>query len=169
MRSQPELSFSCVSADGIDRFREHVRNAAAAERRSIDRSAENLPTEVQEFLADELSELDSISRLADQLAIVALYRVVEITTGRMLAHKFGGPQFARKASNIDALRTLLRNQLGMNIESVPHYRAINELRLLNNSIKRAGRVTKSLADQYGRWKEGEELAGLDDAYERLGI
>jgi hypothetical protein len=152
--------------DDIDRFLEHVRSAAAARRLSIERRAKNLPIEMQEFLADELSTLDSISRLAGQLAIVALYRVVEISTGRMLGHAFG-PQFARKASRLDTLSALLKDKLGIDIESVPHYRAVNELRLLNNSIKHAGHVTKSLADQFGRWKEGDELTALDDAYERL--
>jgi hypothetical protein len=146
--------------------RKMLKMSQTVEQHSIDKRAENLPVELQEFLADELSKLDSVSRLGDQLAIVALYRVVEINTGRMLGHAFG-PQFAKKASRIDAQRVLLKDKLGINIESVPHYRAIDELRLLNNSIKHAGRVTKSLADQFGRWKEGQELTGLDEAYGRL--
>jgi len=41
-------------------------------------------------------------------------------------------------------------QQGINIESIPHYRAVNELRLLNNAIKHAGRATPELANEYPR-------------------
>jgi hypothetical protein len=148
----------------IDHFRAHVRDAAAAQRRSIQRRADKLPTEVQEFLADDLNELDAILGLADQLAIVALHRVVEMNTGRILAHKFGTA--TRTASYSGRLRKFLA-QHGINIELIPHYRAINELRLLNNAIKHAGYVTAELAHEYPRWKQDGELIGLDAAYIRL--
>jgi hypothetical protein len=158
--------FAEHEVDTIDRFRAHVRDAAAAQRRSIERRADGLPAEVQEFLADELNELDVILDLADQLAIVALYRVVEINTGRILAHKFG-TAVRRNASNIRTLRTFLMRQQGINIARIPHYRAMNELRLLNNAIKHAGRVTAELSNEYPRWRQGQELAQLGAAYERL--
>src|SRR5258708_38385780 len=88
---------------------------AGCKGRSIERRADDLPAEVQEFLADDLHELDAISDLADQLAIVALYRAVEINTGRIMAHKFG-PAALRNASSIRALRTFLMQQQGINIE-----------------------------------------------------
>jgi hypothetical protein len=73
--------FAETEVEAIDRFRAHVRDAAAAQRRSIERRANDLPSEVQEFLADDMHELDAISDLTDQLAVVALYRVVEIQYG----------------------------------------------------------------------------------------
>jgi hypothetical protein len=148
----------------IDSFRAHVSHAAAAQQRSIQRRSDKLPTEVQEFLADELQELDAILGLADQLAIVALHRVVEINAGRILAHKFG--TVTRLASYSGRLRRCLANH-GIKIELIPHYRASNELRLLNNAIKHAGYVTAELADEYPRWKPDSELVGLDAAYIRL--
>jgi hypothetical protein len=160
--------FAENEVDTIDRFRVHVRGAAAAQRHSIERRADDLPAEVQEFLADDLNELDAISDLADQLAIVALYRVVEINTGRILAHKFGAAA-RRNASYIKALRAFLMQQQGINIERIPHYRAVNELRLLNNVIKHAGHVTAELGNEYPRWKQDKELAGLGAAYERLKV
>jgi hypothetical protein len=155
-----------MEAEAIDHFRAHVRDAAAVQRRSIKRRAEDLPAEVQEFLADDLHELDAISDLADQLAIVALYRVVEINTGRILAHQFG-PAARRNASPIERLRRFLTQQQGIDIMRIPHYRAVNELRLLNNAIKHAAHVTAQLANEYPRWNEGQDLAGLGTAYERL--
>ena len=141
--------------------------AAASERHAIERRGEDLPEEVQEFLADDLYLLESISNLADELSIVALYRVVEINTRRILAHKFG-PKAARKASYIRQLQELLK-QNGILLERIPHYRAMNELRLLNNAVKHAGYGSPELAEQYSRWRrfKHKELVGLDDAYERL--
>ncbi len=150
----------------IDLFRDHVHSAAASERRSIDSRAETWPEEAQEFLADEVDMLKSIAGLADQLAIVALYRVVELKTGRILRHRLGAA-VAGKTFSIDRVGDLLNKQLGIKIESVPHYRAIDELRLLNNCIKHEGRVSKQLADRYSRWKQGAELSDLGAAYERL--
>jgi hypothetical protein len=157
--------FAENEVETIDHFRTHVHAAAAAQRHSIRQHANDLPDEVQEFLADDLYELDAISDLADQLAIVALHRVVENNTGRILAHKFGAAA-GRNASYIGRLHAFLTRH-GIDIGFVPHYRAVNELRLLNNAIKHAGHVTAELANEYPRWKQGRELAGLGTAYERL--
>jgi hypothetical protein len=58
-------------------------------------------------------------------------------------------------------------QQGVDIERIPHYRAANELRLLNNAIKHAGHVTAELANEYPRWRQRQQLADLGAAYERL--
>lgn len=157
--------FAENEVDTIDSFRTHVYGAADAQRRAIERGADDLPAEVQEFMADDLYELEAISKLADQLAIVALHCVVEINTGKILTHKFGATA-GRNASYIARLSDFLR-QHGINIKRIPHYRAVNELRLLNNAIKHAGHVTADLANEYPRWKRGQELDGLGPAYERL--
>ena len=157
--------FAEIEVEMIDRFRAHVSDAAAAQRRSIHQRADELPEEIQEFLADDIYELDKISDLADQLAIVALHRVVELSTQRILMHKFGAAA-GRKASYIDALRKFLKGH-DIDIERIPHYRAMNELRLLNNAIKHAGHVNPQLAAEYSRWTLGEELTQLGSAYDRL--
>jgi hypothetical protein len=71
--------------DDVDRFREPTHVGRAQRQRALRRRAEGLPPELQELLADETSELDIISNLAEGLAIIALYRVVELNTGRMHA------------------------------------------------------------------------------------
>jgi hypothetical protein len=142
--------------DDIDRFREQVHDGCAERLRALERRAESLPPEAQEFLADDASELDIISGLADQLSIVALYRVVEINTGRMLAHEFGKAA-AKRASTITEVEKLLKDKKDLELARVPHYRAIKQLRLLNNAIKHKDR----------RWHEGEDLNTLAKAYVRL--
>src|SRR5262249_39729683 len=158
--------FAESEVEAIDRFRAHVHDAAAAERRSIERRANNLPSEIQEFLADDLHELNAISDLADELSIVALYSVVEINTGQILAHRFG-PAARKNASNVKTLCKFLMQQQSIDIKRIPHYRTVNELRLLNNAVKHAGRVTAELAKEYPRWKQGRKLTGVGAAYERL--
>lgn len=153
--------------DDIDLFRREVHHALAKRKKALRSRAATLTKEAQgEFLIDEVHELDTVSRLADQLAIVALHRVVEINTARMLAHEFGKAA-TKKASYIATLTDFLKREKGVSLSSIPYYRAIDELRLLNNAIKHAGRVTKELADKYGRWREGEQLSGLDKAYDRF--
>ncbi len=152
--------------DTIDRFRAHVGYAAATERQSIRQRADDLPVDVQEMLADDLYELDLITNLADHLAVVAPYRVVEINTQRMLNQKFGTTAARGKAFQWRTLRNFLSGD-GIEIDKIPHYHAINELRLLNNAVKHAGRVSSELARDYPRWKVGNELTDLGAAYERF--
>lgn len=151
--------------DDIDRFRQHVQDGATARKRSLERRARSLPPEIQEMLAEDLWELDRISELADQLSIVGLYRVAEINTARMLGHGFGKAAM-KNASSLDNLTKFLK-QNHVTLASVPHFRAIDELRLLNNAVKHDGRVTGRLSQKYRSWKEGGKLEGLGKAYERL--
>jgi len=151
--------------DDIDRFRKHVQDGSATRKRALEKRAQALPSEIQEFLAEELWELDGISRLADQLSIVGLYRAAEVNTARMLGHAFGKAAM-KNASSVDKLTQFLKRE-NVVLASVPHFRAIDELRLLNNAVKHDGRVTKQLSQKYRRWREGEKLEGLDNAYEKL--
>ncbi|MDZ7736904.1 MAG: hypothetical protein U5P41_13010 [Gammaproteobacteria bacterium] len=80
-----------------------------------------------------ITELATISELADEF-IIAAYRAIETLTGQMLVHEFG-PAAQSWAWNFDRLKRELQNRKGVDLEKVPHYRAMNELRLLNNSIK----------------------------------
>jgi hypothetical protein len=148
--------FAQHEVDDIDRFREHVHEGRAQRQRALQRRTESLPPEMQELLADQMSELDVISSLAEELTIIALYRVLELNTGRMLAHEFGKARIKKEkvASNVGTLKKFLRKERGIDLCSVPHYQAINQLRCLNNKIKHEG-----LGDK--------ELKTLDKAYVRL--
>lgn len=120
------------------------------------------------FLSDELREIDMVSHLADELSIVALYRVVEISSAQILTYDLGLTGKAKKkASRIDGVKDLLLKNKGLRLETVPHYRAINELRLLNNAIKHSGVVTEDLSKASPRWKQDNQLRGLDKTYKRL--
>jgi len=102
-----------------------------------------MPEEAQEFLADDLYELEGITGLGDELAIVARYRVVELMRARAVTHRFG-VEARGKSSNIRVLRDFLRTR-GIDLDGVQHATAIDELRLLNNAIKHEGCVTRELS------------------------
>jgi hypothetical protein len=70
--------FAEIEIDTIDRFRAHIAEGAASRRIAIERSA-RLSKQAQEVLADDLAELDVISTLGDEFAIIALHHVVEKT------------------------------------------------------------------------------------------
>jgi hypothetical protein len=153
--------------DTIDRFRAHIAEGAGARRSAIKRSAVGLPKEVQEVLADDLAELDVISALGDELAIIALHRVVEKSTSLILRVRYGPA--SPDAAYIKRVCKFLKGHR-IDIERTPHYRAVNELRLLNNTIKHGN--DNKLVKSYPRWKKGQRKrlkrsSGLDAAYARL--
>ena len=157
--------------DTIDSFRAHIEEGAVARRSAIERLAAGLSDDqAQDYLADNfadnLAELDVISALGNEFAIVGLYRVVEVFRGRILRALYGSA--SPNTAYMLRVRDFLLKHHGIDVDRIPHYRAINELRLLNNAIKRdAAVVTAELAQAFPRWKEGKRLTGLDAAYERL--
>ena len=108
-----------------------------------------------------LQELAELEFLADELAILGLYRFVEIERNRVLLERFKFLDRSRMHSitylngAVPFLRTLFGSA------------AIDELRLLCNCIKHSGRVSRALAQCNPSWHEGERLGSLRDAYERL--
>lgn len=117
-----------------------------------------------DHLAGEHEVLESIKELAEQLAIVALYRVVELNIKQILRWRYT-PEEVKRLETIKQIINRL-NRDGIHLEKVVHFKGADEARLLNNAIKHKNRVTKQLA-KYSRWKEGKELKNLREAYMRL--
>ncbi len=113
---------------------------------------------------DDQTFLDETHKLIYQLAIVALYKKIEITTRRALATVFpDSPAEAHLKS--EKLNKYLRKK-GIEIESLPNYAAMHEVRCLHNDIEQGGIAGKKLA-AYPDWEKGETLPHLEDAYKRL--
>jgi hypothetical protein len=107
---------------------------------------------------DELDELDS---LADERAILGLYRFVEIERNRVLLERFP----ALDASRIHNITYL--NQIPPFLRTLFGAPAIEELRLLCNCIKHSGRVSQALAKANPARHHGDRLGALKSDYERL--
>jgi len=134
--------------DDIQKFRELVSEASARRKNSFDKRM----AADDDFFADATSELDTISRLTDELSIVALYRVVEAVTAKMLIHELGSAVRADKMYQINEVKNALKTRKNLELKAVPYYSAMDELRRLNNEIKHT---------------DGRGLSGLDKKYERF--
>jgi|SRR5438034_5345081 len=113
--------------------------------------------EDEDHLADEKYLLDQILALTLQLAAVALYRVVEINTNKILRWRW--PAAYIKAQDLykaDRLRAALKRELGVDIKRLPGFVIIDELRCANNAVKHEGMVSQALAS-YPGWTVGEAL------------
>jgi len=113
------------------------------------------------FIEDEGVFISQVQKLADELFVVALYRLIEMKHEKLLETVKKKP-----SSNYSYWKKVTKEH--EEIENLDHYPIVNELRLLNNSIKHGGVVSKWLAeitDVYG--KENEELQDIGENYERL--
>jgi hypothetical protein len=100
------------------------------------------------------------------MAIVALYRVVELETTRVLRPYYPGKSKLKSLHKIDKVRERLKTDFGIELDLLPGYEHIRELLLLNNCIKHSGRVSPSLAE-YPGWTEGQEVGHVGQTFERL--
>jgi hypothetical protein len=131
----------------IDKFRELMIEGGRRRKRLISKMIAD-----DDFFVDAVSELATISRLADELSIVALHRVVEVVTARMLIHDLGRTIQAKKMYKIDEVKKALSTHKHLDLKTVPYYGAMKKLRVLNNEIKHT---------------DGRELSKLDKKYDRF--
>ena len=158
--------------DDIDEFRSHLN-------RSFDKKLNTLQSQydnASEKDVEDLCDLDayknhledimidtySSKTLGHELSIIALYKRVEIKTG-----KVAKTQLAIDTSVRLSFFKNLCKILPFDIKAVNGYNSFNELRLLNNDIKHGGFVTKELSEFCPHWKFGDEIKGLEKDYIRL--
>lgn len=117
-----------------------------------------------DLLNDDRRILDEMHHMIRELAIVALYKKVEITTQRAVGAAY--PDIPPKhLSDAKKLKKHL-NEKGLNIKLLPHYAAMDEVRCLSHDIKCGGIISAKLA-VYPSWKKGETITDLDGIYDRL--
>jgi hypothetical protein len=124
---------------------------------------------------EESAMLEAIRTLADQLAVVALYRSVELKTKNLLQLLYikklvdeekitqwdklkiitAERLEKKKLYRWDKLRETL-NEHAIEHDHIANYNAVNDLRLLNNDIKHKN-----------DWREGETLHDLEQDFRRL--
>ncbi len=118
-----------------------------------------------ENYTNEMIDLSEIRELAQELWILALYRLVELRTKDAL--RWGlSEDTVKSAYRSDRLKKVLLDELGIDVTGVPGYVAVDELRLISNDLKHEGEVSAGLAAKYPWWKPGE-FKQMDLAYDRL--
>lgn len=115
-------------------------------------------TERYEFIFDKKVKKDfqaGFKNIGYELVIVGLYKQCELHLKNVVTLEF------RNISKTKINKyTSLRSELA-------DYEAIDELRLINNSIKHQGKVSSSLAAAYSHWVVDTDLGDLSGIYERL--
>lgn len=119
-----------------------------------------------DFAADDAAILTELAALRDQLAVVALYRIVELNTSRIMAWAYGSEAVKkRKLYVVTNLEVALRKDFSLELSSLRDYPVIDELRLVNNAVKHENAVTKEIAKRTG-WMEGTPLLELESRLDR---
>jgi hypothetical protein len=156
-----------LEIDSVARFLDNLKSAFDDEVRRLGELITKADREYADVLGDEFSSEKEVVELGEQLAIVAAYRVVELLSKRVLAFSKYGPKKAGELFRFDRLKDALRKDFGVDISTLDGFAGVNEIRLINNAVKHDGLVSHALAEAYPQWKEGAELKGLREAFERL--
>jgi len=160
--------------EAIDRLLAGIASHVAGEHAALAETAKAIQSQPadaefdREFeemmLGDERVFLGELQELSAELAIVALYKKIEISTKQAVVLAL--PNIAPdKLFQIKELKKALKAE-GINISSLPNFRAMDELRCINNSVKHSGVVSSELS-AYPGWKMGQRLSNLESAYRRL--
>jgi hypothetical protein len=158
--------------DDLDEFRDLVGSSLKRQERALTKDAESLKLMEDDddenaagyasHIEDRWMLLRDVDNLTGQLLIVALYRQTELHIKRVVKRTHPAIDTS-KLFNFKALKSAIP----FNIEALPKFASFNELRILNNAVKHQGKVSDELSQNFQNWKLGEELTGLDTAYERL--
>jgi hypothetical protein len=145
--------------------KEHSALAAEAKHiHSTPASPDFDPDLAEMELGDERSFLEEVGSLAGELAIVALYKKVEISSKRAI--ELALPQVdAKSLFQFKKMKKALAS-VGIKLNKLPSYQALDELRCLNNAVKHSGKVSAELA-KHGGWKLNAPLVQLEPVYRRL--
>lgn len=140
------LSFLSTYEDSYESEVNSLRQRAATE------------TEDADYLADERYLLDQVRDLSLQLATVALHRIVEINTQKVLRWRWPDEYIRRKhLYRADRLHVVLKDELSVDVTRLKGFATVDELRRANNAVKHEAKVTEGLAE-YSGWNVGEALA-----------
>lgn len=117
-------------------------------------------------LGDELFIAEVTTELAGEMMIIALYKTIEIAIKTMTTacELFTETQLA-SFYRMGELKKQLKMKV-VDVETLKHYKAYDELRCINNAIKHSGFVGTELAS-YPGFKKGQKLTDLHTHYYRL--
>lgn len=160
--------------DAIDRLIDGVTLFTARESANLASHAEKIQTgELQHgidktwilaLLEDDRCLLDEIDDMIHELAIVGLHKKIEMTTRRAVQAVY--PDLPENLLfDAKKLRKHLKEE-GIDIKSLPHHAAIDEVRCLSRDIQRGSMASAKLAT-YPGWTKDEPLQDINHAYARL--
>ena len=119
-----------------------------------------------DWLVDEVEELEDLALLSEEFAIVGLWRGIELYRKRAMGIALNKNAARRSFRHKEFQKDLLQFQVEETKLRCARY--VDELRCLNNAIKHERRVDDELAE-FPLWKKkkGKKLGGLERHYLRL--
>lgn len=166
-------SLSRIEIDYIDKLLEQIKNQNHSDsnklKKSLDKAKPNKFLSDNDYnsyvdsLIDEFDILKEVNLLSSQLAIVALYRIVELRTKSILKRHLKNSKSIKAVFRFDNLIKLLKKEFGIDLHKVNGFSKIDELRCLNNSIKHQGIVSDELSKFQG-WKLGEKIGETTESF-----
>lgn len=161
-----------INSQIIDDFRLHFHNSVAESQKALHKTYEGLTDDqfeceqdrerYEDILSDDFWQLDEVKKLGESLSIVGLYRLVETQLGTVLKVTFPSLGKKKKAGVIRG------DSSEINCHVLVGFKAIDELRLINNCIKHNdSKANNELATAYPTWVEGKEMEDLGAHYVRL--
>ena len=168
-----ESHISTLDPEYIDSFRELVDSSVRKKFESIDsRYEEHQQREYDDpelkylngsWIEDDAIYMSDVSALADELSIIALYKLFEKKHKELIQYHTGEADSTKYSYWKDALKALPENAKQLN-----SFKSANELRLINNSIKHEGNVSKELSDEFPSFgSKGDEFSELNKIFDRL--
>lgn len=129
-----------------------------------------------ESIKSEFYSLDEEKKLMYELAILALYKKIEITSKQFIRDYLVDNT---ELKTMPKIQSHLLKSYGVDIQTLQNYAAMNEIRLINNAIKHDGCINPQLANNewntknsianYWAGKKGQELTlqDLEQRYTQL--
>ncbi len=158
----------------IDKFRDLVSKSIEDEFEHINSNYEahkqihheNLESEYMNFssIQDDAVFMNDVSHLADELSIVALYKLFEQKHKSLIAFHRKENDKSKHYSRWENVEEALPEEA----KNLPTFKSVDELRLVNNAIKHEGVVSKELSKKFPAYGEaGNEFSELDKTFMRL--
>lgn len=121
-----------------------------------------------EGLSDDVSMANEISLLGEELAIIGLYKTIEIAIKK--ACKLSGKFNDEEIYEMYITKKLIKNfnNIKIDIKIIDGFTSFEELKLLNNSLKHEGTINKNLLKINPKiGKEGEKIKNSAEHFNRL--
>lgn len=121
-----------------------------------------------EFLSDDINSAKEAMDLAQELAIIGLYKTIELRINKSV--RASGLMSNNKISQLSAIGTLIYNfnNIGIDVTKIDHFNEFRELKLINNALKHTGEINQELEDLNPTvWTKGQPLNNFTAHFIRL--
>ncbi|ELB2920335.1 hypothetical protein AB3A93_004612 [Vibrio parahaemolyticus] len=156
---------------GSSVYTEHVKKIAIESAEGIQNSEALTPNEKEqqlEFLADDMNYAKEAQELAEELAIIGLFKTLEIRIAK--ATKASKLLSNNKVKELYITDKFIEHfsSIGIDLNSVAYFDEYKELKLLNNCLKHSGEVNQSLEDANPTvWTKGKKITDFATHFRRL--